>query len=511
MNTLGTNTAYTQRSKLRRFIVALSIFSLACVSNSASAYTLLFGKWDDPTRGTGATVSWSFIADGAGVDTSNYHDGNLTGLSSIGTLRLSIDSTYGTGAFDAAVQRAFNTWASVANLHFNHVTDNGSPFAGTTAIDIRIGAYVFASGFAGGAGYGPPGNDLFFPDPLAGDLALSANNNFQIAPGAEGDLLPTPGGAYFNDIEGLILHELGHTLGLGHSTNPDSVMCGYVDSNFDGSACHYELINRQLDADDIAGMQFLYGPATPPYTVSGNVSGLATNKSVTLLNNGSDIKVVSSNGGFTFSNALASGSYTVTVAVQPAGQTCTISNGSGTISNIHITNVSVSCTNTYTVGGNISGLAASGLVLKLNSTNLIIANGANSFKFATALTTGTAYTVSVGIQPVGYLCTVSNGSGTISTINISNISINCARSYTVGGGITGLTKSGLILKLNGGANKIIPSGATAYTFATSLIAGTPYTVTLFAVPAGLNCIVANNPGVMGSANITNVNVSCTPQ
>ena len=104
MTTPGTNTAYTQRSKLRRFILALSLFSLACFSSSASAYTLLFGKWDDPTRGTGATVSWSFIADGAGVDTSNYHDGNLTGLSSIGTLRLSIDSTYGTGAFDAAVQ-----------------------------------------------------------------------------------------------------------------------------------------------------------------------------------------------------------------------------------------------------------------------------------------------------------------------------------------------------------------------------------------------------------------------
>jgi Matrixin len=183
----------------------------------------------------------------------------LTGTSSIGALRSSIDSAYGSGAFNAAVQRAFNTWTTAANLKFVQVADNGAAFAGTTAIDIRIGAYAFNGGFEGGVGYGPPGNDLFFPDPLAGDIAFAANNNFQIASGAEGALLPRPGGAYSNDIEGLMLHELGHALGLGHSTNPYAVMCGYVNSAFDGSACHYELINRQLDADDIAGMQFLYG------------------------------------------------------------------------------------------------------------------------------------------------------------------------------------------------------------------------------------------------------------
>jgi len=42
------------------------------------------------------------------------------------------------------------------------------------------------------------------------------------------------------------------------------VMCGYVDSSFDGSACRYDLVNRQLDADDVVGMQSLYG------TVSGD-------------------------------------------------------------------------------------------------------------------------------------------------------------------------------------------------------------------------------------------------
>jgi hypothetical protein len=245
------------RNALRNVLIAALV--CAAFSRGATAYSLLFGKWDDPTHGTPAMVTWSFIADGAGVDTDNYHDGTLTGTSSIGSLRAAIDGTYGAGAFDAAVARAFATWSAATNVTFMKVPDNGADFAGTTAIDIRIGAYAFAAGFEGGVGYGPPGDDLHFPDALAGDIAFAANNNFQIAPGAEGSPLPRPGGAYYNDVEGLMLHELGHALGLGHSTVPDAVMCGYVSSAFDGSACRYDLINRVLDRDDVNGIASLYG------------------------------------------------------------------------------------------------------------------------------------------------------------------------------------------------------------------------------------------------------------
>ncbi len=249
------------RRQLSYIRLGMVMAALAAEPGASAAYSLLFGKWDDPTRGTGARVTWSVIADGARVDTGHYHDGTLTGTSSIGALRSSIDQTYGGGSFDAAVQRAFNTWAAAANVKFAQVADNGAPFAGTTAIDIRIGAYAFSAGFEGGVGYGPPGNDINFPDPLAGDIAFAANNNFQIAPGAEGSPLPTPGGSYSNDVEGLMLHEIGHALGLGHSNVPNAVMCGYLSNDFDGSACRYDLINRQLDPDDINGIRFLYGAA----------------------------------------------------------------------------------------------------------------------------------------------------------------------------------------------------------------------------------------------------------
>jgi hypothetical protein len=156
------------------------------------------------------------------------------------------------------------------------VADNGAQFSGTTAIDIRIGAFPFNNGsFAGAATYGPPGDAINFPDPLAGDMAINTNNRFFIAGGMQGDPLPLsgqPGGTqwvgppgnnfYLNDISGLLLHELGHALGLGHSTVPGAVMCGYVDSNFDGSQCtNLTQISRVLSADDIAGIRSLYGPA----------------------------------------------------------------------------------------------------------------------------------------------------------------------------------------------------------------------------------------------------------
>ena len=247
------------------------------------------------------------------------------------------------------------------------------------------------------------------------------------------------------------------------------------------------------------------------YTLSGTVSGLAPGKSVTLVNNGNDVLTQDVDGEFMFSNQLAAGaSYSVTVAIQPSGQICTVSNGAGINISANITNISVNCVSTYTVSGSIAGLSAAGLVLRMNSANLIVANGANSFKFATTLTSNSTYTVSVGIQPAGYICSVVNGFGTISNANITNVSVECAKTYTVGGSITGLTKAGLILKLNGGATKIVASGATTYTFSTSLTAGTSYLVTLQS-PAGLICTAINNSGVMGTANLTNANIDCTPQ
>lgn len=256
---------------------------LACLltafASAARAYTLEFmDKWGPPYYPSGcvgssgggpsaATISWSYIVDGAGFSTAQTTPPFVAGSTSnlYTGLRAAIDAQYGAGAFDRAVNNAFVAWASVANLTFQRTSDSSALFAGTTAIDIRIGAYPFSGGSdVGGVGYGPPCNAPSFPDALAGDIAFSSGNSFQIAAGNDGDPLPLINGMYYNDIESLMLHEIGHAIGLGHSTDPSAVMCGYVDANHDGSQCYaqgasYEVIHRKLQPDDIAGAQFLYG------------------------------------------------------------------------------------------------------------------------------------------------------------------------------------------------------------------------------------------------------------
>ncbi len=166
---------------------------------------------------------------------------------------------------------------------------------------------------------------------------------------------------------------------------------------------------------------------------------------------------------------------------------------------------------TYTVGGNVSGLSGTGLVLKLNgSTSLpVSANGA--FTFAGGLPSGTAYAVTVGTQPSGPVqsCTVANGSGTIGSANVTDVAVTCTTlpTYTVGGTVSGLTGTGLALKLNGGSNLAV-SADGAFTFPGGLTSGTAYAVTVGTQPSGQACTLANGSGTMGSANVTNVAVTC---
>src|SRR5215472_1304116 len=79
------------------------------------------------------------------------------------------------------------------------------------------------------------------------------------------------------------------------------------------------------------------------YSVGGSVSGLSG--TVVLQDNGGDNLSVSANGSFTFATKLAGGSaYAVTVLSQPAGQTCAVSGGSGSVGSANVTGVGVTCT-----------------------------------------------------------------------------------------------------------------------------------------------------------------------
>jgi len=151
-----------------------------------------------------------------------------------------------------------------------------------------------------------------------------------------------------------------------------------------------------------------------------------------LQDNGADNLTLADNGAFTFAMALSNGStYAVTASGQPAGQTCTVANGSGTIAGASITNVAVSCAAAtfYTVGGTISGVLALVVLQDNGGDNLnLLADG--PFTFATALRDGTMYAVTVASQPLTEQCTVTNGSGTIAGGNVTNVTVSCATAPT---------------------------------------------------------------------------------
>ena len=257
--------------------------------------------------------------------------------------------------------------------------------------------------------------------------------------------------------------------------------------------------------------------ALPPttYTVGGSLSGLSSG-SVVLQNNGGDNLSRSVNGAFTFATALTSGTaYNVTVLTQPTGQTCSVTNGSGTIGTANVTNVAVSCValppTTYTVGGSLSGLSSGSVVLQNNGGSNLSRSVNGAFTFATALTSGTAYNVTVLTQPTGQTCSVTNGSGTIGTANVTNVAVSCVAlpptTYTVGGSLSGLSSGSVVLQNNGGSN-LSRSVNGSFTFATALTSGTAYNVTVLTQPAGQTCSVTNGSGTIGTANVTNVAVSC---
>jgi len=81
-------------------------------------------------------------------------------------------------------------------------------------------------------------------------------------------------------------------------------------------------------------------------TIGGTVTGLTG--TLVLQNNASDTLTITSNGSFQFSRALpVNSTYFVAIQSQPQGETCSLSNASGTVT-ATVTNVTVTCT-TFTL------------------------------------------------------------------------------------------------------------------------------------------------------------------
>ena len=258
-------------------------------------------------------------------------------------------------------------------------------------------------------------------------------------------------------------------------------------------------------------MELSLNHSSATYTIGGTVTGLSG--TLVLNDNGADALTISSNESFTFATALANGAvYDVTVATQPAGQTCTIAGASGSVSGANVTSVTVTCAATakFTIGGSVSGLTGT-LKLADNATDTLTVTTNGTFVFATSLATGAAYAVTIVTQPSGQTCSVMGGSGTVAGANVASVAITCVTnpppSYSVGGTVTGLV--GTVKLADNGTDVLTVTANGSYTFQTQLLSGAAYAVTVVAQPSGQVCTVTNGSGTIAAANVTTVAVACT--
>ena len=338
------------------------------------------------------------------------------------------------------------------------------------------------------------------------------------------------------------------------------------------------------------------------YPVGGAVSGLSG--TVVLQDNGGDDLSVSANGSFTFATPVASGSgYAVTVKTNPSGQSCTVSNGSGTVGSANVTDVAVSCSAGATsasdgfnradggVGANWAAISDGGMAIasqvvtgtagaitgdtwaadsftsdqysqvEVTSTQLsggqwvgpavrVQNNGQNGYlgiyywnsgspqlrlyKRSSGNWTQLGSSYSVGPLAAGTQLELAASGSTVSFLvggaprisvtdssftggapgmmafgsaTADNWSGGNAVSYSVGGAVSGL--SGTVVLQDNGGDDLSVSANGSFTFATPVASGSGYAVTVKTNPSGQSCTVSNGSGTVGSANVTDVAVSCS--
>jgi len=118
----------------------------------------------------------------------------------------------------------------------------------------------------------------------------------------------------------------------------------------------------------------------------------------------------------------------------------------------------------YTVSGTVSGLGSDGLSISLNAKDtILIANGATTFTFPTALTQGSRYLIDFNTQPKDHTCKLTFNSGMIGSAAISDVQILCSPAM-----------GQYVYVTNSGSDNISAFTLHANTGAMAPVAGSPF-------------------------------------
>lgn len=164
--------------------------------------------------------------------------------------------------------------------------------------------------------------------------------------------------------------------------------------------------------------------------LAGQINGLTKEGLVLENRNNGDTKAILPGATvFVFDKRLSNDEdFDVQVKTQPTGAVCTPSLNKGRTGAYSIDSVQINCvTNAYQLGGTISGLTGSGLVLINGSDKLAVAAGATTFTMPAKVPDGSAYGILIFAQPANQNCTISGTStGRMgSTDKLDAVQITC--------------------------------------------------------------------------------------
>jgi len=195
----------------KQTLLALGILAILVAATPLQAYTLL-----SPTR-VWKTTPVTVLVNNTGNSTINDSDHGVTAV--VGAIR-----AWGIVSSSSTSSSAVRGQApAIIMLNTNGKICTGSCLAAT------LTGYYHQEGGA------------YYID----DADIYTNQRFNYTSSRE-----TDGCSGEYDIDGIMVHEVGHVIGLGHSNVSGATMYPSV------SSCNFN--NRTLEADDIAGKNVLY-------------------------------------------------------------------------------------------------------------------------------------------------------------------------------------------------------------------------------------------------------------
>jgi hypothetical protein len=180
---------------------------------------------------------------------------------------------------------------------------------------------------------------------------------------------------------------------------------------------------------------------------------------------------------------------------------------------------------TYTIGGTVTGVAGTGVELELLRTGEIDGTGQmltvaadGAFTFTRTVTSADTWLVKAFLQPLGpaQWCVANSASGSATTANVTSVQVTCTTDAFIGGTVTGLTGSGLTLALffNPSASTSLSVSANgSFTFPVPVRVVDSWSVIVTTQPTtpAQTCIVVGGSGSNSTADVTAVQVTCTPE